>query len=349
MKNHFKQLYKESFSNSYNNGKVPLSTNGRIDFFDLAKGICIILVVLYHFSEKWFNLPNFVAFRVPLFFVLSGYFFKSNETPKDFLKNKTHGILIPYIFWLLIGIAVSIILDKTEILDCNSLLEFQDLNGPIWFLLALFDASLIFYCLTKVFSGIWLFLIVVALSFLGCYIHYNVYNIHYEFDRLAPNFPYLYMGYFLKGHLSKILKYSKLKLLISSVICILMAYSIFYITPHMEYLTIKNSDVNLMSFFNGTFYIIGIFLACGVIRWIPIISYMGKYSLIVLCTHWPIMRIMYGLTGGPVDNPFFKFVFLFTLLLLTWLSIPICLKLIPYFVGRKNIFKIKLFSSLNKI
>ena len=52
------------------------SSSNRIEFIDLAKGICILLVVLLHFNDRWFNLPNLTALRMPLYFTLSGLFFK---------------------------------------------------------------------------------------------------------------------------------------------------------------------------------------------------------------------------------------------------------------------------------
>ncbi|MBQ0016785.1 MAG: hypothetical protein KBT04_07370 [Bacteroidales bacterium] len=52
----------------------------RIDFIDLAKGVCILLVVLnhaqflpYHLSLNLSNACS--AFRIPFYFFLSGLFF----------------------------------------------------------------------------------------------------------------------------------------------------------------------------------------------------------------------------------------------------------------------------------
>ena len=55
------------------------SRGQRIIFIDLAKGICITLVVLYHvFGDLSGDVINMMTlFRMPLYFVLSGLFFKS--------------------------------------------------------------------------------------------------------------------------------------------------------------------------------------------------------------------------------------------------------------------------------
>lgn len=64
----------------------------RIEYIDLAKGICIMLVVLLHvfgdMSGTVIKIMN--LFRMPLYFVLSGLFFKQYEGFYSFLKKKTN-------------------------------------------------------------------------------------------------------------------------------------------------------------------------------------------------------------------------------------------------------------------
>lgn len=43
----------------------------RIDFVDLAKGCCIILVVIGHCGVSK-NIPGYEIVRMPLYFILSG-------------------------------------------------------------------------------------------------------------------------------------------------------------------------------------------------------------------------------------------------------------------------------------
>lgn len=63
---------KENFTGPARLSKAADSKH-RIEFIDLAKGICIILVVMVH-SDLPFSVPNFQALRMPLYFVLSGLF-----------------------------------------------------------------------------------------------------------------------------------------------------------------------------------------------------------------------------------------------------------------------------------
>ena len=64
------------------------NTNKRIDFVDLTKGICIILVVMAHIDGAFakFDESSMIScFRMPLYFFISGIFFKSYEGFAGFL------------------------------------------------------------------------------------------------------------------------------------------------------------------------------------------------------------------------------------------------------------------------
>ena len=74
----------------------------RLDYIDIAKGICILLVILGHELTWEDPLRYFIyCFHIPLFFILSGMTMKiKNETEqglkKFFLKN-VYKLLIPYL------------------------------------------------------------------------------------------------------------------------------------------------------------------------------------------------------------------------------------------------------------
>ena len=76
----------------------------RYAFVDLAKGICIMLVVWHHVVSTWgletYPLKEAVSsFRMPLYFFLSGLFFKEYAGFFDFCKRKINKLLIPFAFF----------------------------------------------------------------------------------------------------------------------------------------------------------------------------------------------------------------------------------------------------------
>lgn len=67
----------------------------RIDYIDYMKGLSIIWVVWYHTVHPWF--VDF-SFRIPLFFLVSGIFFKVIDI-QIFAKKKFNQLVIPFFFF----------------------------------------------------------------------------------------------------------------------------------------------------------------------------------------------------------------------------------------------------------
>ena len=72
----------------------------RIEFIDLAKGICMIALVLGHCGVT----PLITGSdTLPLYLIISGFFFKEYSNAQTFFTKKVNGILIPFIFFYLIA------------------------------------------------------------------------------------------------------------------------------------------------------------------------------------------------------------------------------------------------------
>ena len=97
----------------------------RIEYIDLVKGICILMVVWIHCTrEKGTPLDNlFFCIRMPLYFFLSGMFFKSGISFIDFIIKKINKLIIPFIFFFCFSLLLElIIMEYNSIfynLDCN--------------------------------------------------------------------------------------------------------------------------------------------------------------------------------------------------------------------------------------
>lgn len=69
----------------------------RIDYFDIAKGIAILAVILGHCGgiPQW--LINFIfSFHMPVFFFASGYFLKERNSRENAVI-KAKQLMVPYI------------------------------------------------------------------------------------------------------------------------------------------------------------------------------------------------------------------------------------------------------------
>lgn len=78
------------------------TTKPRYAFIDLAKGICIILVVILHICGGT-GIPKLdvalSSFRMPLYFILSGIFFSRYSCFAEFIVKKVNRLLIPFLFF----------------------------------------------------------------------------------------------------------------------------------------------------------------------------------------------------------------------------------------------------------
>lgn len=132
---------------------------GRIEFVDLAKGVCILMVVAGHCGFHWLTLPGYNTVRMPLYFVLSGLFFKDYGGWSGLLVRKTNKILVPFLFFYLLAYVVFYLLKwfapsllvTTARGICDVFNNRQYFNGPLWFLLALFWCHVLFYAITRMF------------------------------------------------------------------------------------------------------------------------------------------------------------------------------------------------------
>jgi polysaccharide biosynthesis protein PslL len=160
----------------------------RIEYIDIAKGIGILLVVMAH-NDFVLVSPFFYkfiyAFHMPLFFFVSGMFFKAELPFLTVLRRRFDTLLKPYLFTILLIYFMTLSFTKVNFdMATGRVLKALYANGhyidwvQLWFLPHLFVLNIfafLFYWLVKR-SGLswskWLLLIiiqVVGVLFLGAF------------------------------------------------------------------------------------------------------------------------------------------------------------------------------------
>ena len=170
----------------------------RIDSFDILKGIGIILMIVAHTFGPNHMIWDFIyAFHMPLFFIVSGYFYKQRFFSET-LKINCNQILIQYIVLCLIIILLNQLLQphiiQTDIKDALYGM------GPGWFLLAMFLVRLEFHYILLLFPNHYL-LISLFISIGVCHItcFQNISFFLSFLPSLAGLF-FLSAGYYIKQH-----------------------------------------------------------------------------------------------------------------------------------------------------
>lgn len=266
---------------------------------DIAKGICIFLMVLGHtYFYSWFN-DSVYLFHMPFFFFVSGFFFSSKNKVKDFVANKTKRLLVPmFAYWIcnyFFTLPISL---------WSGTIAFPQI-GALWFLLSLWTIFLLTYFVTHVVASLW-GRMVVALVVLAIAYGLNSRQVMLPFHFVQSLFmyPIFLLGTMFyqvpvnsaKQTLYQLLfsKNKKVPLVLGILGIILL------ILVRFDYLNVENLKVpNPLSLFWGAFS--GIFMVLAISKVINgqlpkiaiLLCSLGKASLHVLGFHFAILELLY--------------------------------------------------------
>ncbi len=175
--------------------------------FDILRGLGIILMVMGHVGfGDYFN-HYIYAFHMPLFFFVSGYFYRKNKYDNYFkyLLHDLKTLIVPYVVFFLICQPLHYI--WTGHFDIKyAILSFFtsnhnriDVAGGYWFLLCLFTAKQIFYFLQKIkFEWVKIAILLVFACVAPLFNNQIQFILPLCLDSALVCLPIMYLGYKLK-------------------------------------------------------------------------------------------------------------------------------------------------------
>lgn len=273
---------------------------------DIAKGIGITLVVLGHLTTP---LHDYIyAFHMPLFFVLSGFFFSKNIN----LYKRSRILLCSYLFYyvtaLIKSLLLVLVLRKTLSIET---INPELINGPIWFIMALLWVTVIIWSLHKLIHNEY---IVSAMSFSLFWIGYFISKVQITLPlyltqallmQLFYQIGYLAFNFQVHQEMS-IFKYIVTSCLTKKICYILIAIIvIYYLNPHADIFLLKvDFPFNLiLTSIAGTTAL----LCISTFNW-GIISNMfnslGKLSLHIMGFHKLLISPLYTYCMIPILHRF---------------------------------------------
>ena len=297
--------------------------------FDAARGILILLVLAGHcWTSGWFREFIYV-FHMPAFFLLSGVLLQrssSLDQPlwKTLLK-KARSLLIPYFFFECFSILLNVLTKGPELNVKGYLYQILTLkltNGPLWFLVVLFCAECLFLLLWKL-QRPWILISAGAVLFaLSFFLPKSQAFISPVMINTALLF--LLIGYFAHKPLS------------SGPIWVLpaaLAVTALLAAVNPVEINCYQDGIPGLFFLSGFSGALVVFQLGRYLQWKPLLFY-GKNSLIILGTHYPLLRALKLLLPLHSDH-FMSGLILFLLLLL--LEVPLVLlidRCFPFLLGR---------------
>lgn len=295
----------------------------RRSYFDIAKGIGIILVVMGHL--EYISIPTryfIVSFHMPMFFVISGMLMyqtgEENKDWKSFLKGKLKRMGLPYLSYSILFLIVEVLYTNLThtwdkwvfIQDIWYALSLYGIS-VLWFLPAMFFGMLLFFIIRKKLthraSVIVIAVLTVTMYFVNQYLEYlkNLWiyefllsELYYFLAMIVRSFFamfYLAAGYYglfiYKRYIRE--RFSRAIAVASIPLAILLLASVAYLSQVNGAV-----DIHFMIFGNPAIYIYNSFAGSTAVillsrmlenisQSVPcrILRYYGVNSLTVMATH----------------------------------------------------------------
>lgn len=340
---------------------MGISMTKRIEFVDLAKGICILLVVLLHvfgdMSGVVIKIMN--LFRMPLYFVLSGLFFKTYDGFIPFFKKKTNKLLIPFsFFFFFIVVPTTILLDIKNGIDITWSSVFLDVNGKLnlgidgtmWFLLCLFFINIFFYVIFLLSKRNLITIIVLSCI---CGITGYLLNMKNQYlllwmDSSLTAMPFFMLGYVMRKHSSVLTEDFSRKDFVLSIAALGVLLLVFgfneYCGTDVIGFARNEYNVHLLSLYvGGMAGTLLVLLFSKYFGKLPIVSYIGRYSIVVLLTHllflFVIRNILYQAQIPQEERIDINIAVFVVIVLFSLPTIKYCVKYLPYCFAQKDLWK----------
>ena len=354
-----KQDFFSTFVPLMQRNSMATADKPRIHYIDFMKGLCILFIVVSHTDSTIFALLgknlNFTldSFRSPMYYFISGIFFKTYDGLSDFVRKKVNNIIVPLVFFYLAAFVFHWLGQylppaqhfygdfRWSMLWEPLYMRQWDCNVPLWFLVSLFEVNVLYYVLQKHLTSTWIVAVsAILLSVVGYYLSSQQVTVPLVFDTALVGLPYFILGSMLKQHdglkPNAIDRWGWIALLVVLVIIYPFAQDINIVQrrlPNYFYLYL----VPPMS-------ILALFWACKRLPYIPVINYIGRYSIVILCTHYPLIRPIHRaiktlwLKSGILPELHISIVSVLAIIAVELLLIKLLTRYLPYFTAQKEVF-----------
>lgn len=273
----------------------------RIAYYDNAKGILIIFIILAHvlslcskyysYSDDFFKFAT--LFMLQCFFFISAYFSSKSNSPR---KKRLLNLLKTYLLWqTIITVYYAFVL---KIVDFN--LNYLIPRYTLWFLITMLFYNLSELILEKTNYKV-MIPISVILGLLAGFLPYIGETL--SLSRTFVFFPYYVIGYYAKdlNLMQKILnkKVQKITIILSIIILIVILsnnniLSIKILKGKYSYFDIDNINIFLACGQRFLFYILSIVVSTAFFNIIPkkesILTTLGQNTLYIYLTQGMILK-----------------------------------------------------------
>ena len=333
----------------------------RIDYIDVAKGLCMLLVVWQHTHTYYLEIETgefyMESFRMPLFFLISGMFFKLYSGFGEFSRRKFNSLIVPFLFFylvfsvllpnLLYAVGYSGLREETKLgwhSIFNCIFEKVYSNSTVWFLLALIWLNYLFWgiqYLSQLFfpkrKMIAMLCMAILCGFFGFSLGVFKVPVWANIDNAFTACPFFCLGFLLMRRTNVIVSPPRTTYLIGIIL-----FGALYVYLFSHGLSFKQNkwevEYLIPLYTCGAFGSFAVIALSKILENSTSLQYFGKNTLILLCMQMPVIQVVniavrkLGLSDWP------EFLLTFIMVIISfYIVIPIMNNYLPWFVGKKNL------------
>ena len=268
--------------------------NRRIQWIDALRGFGVLLVVIGHLKPGWYLEKYIYAFHMVMFFSISGYLYYQEENPYAWVKKKCNRLLLPYMVWTYMallpplgaGLNINAAIESIFMID-----GFIGWNRPIWFLVVLFVAEVVYGLMKRHF---WF---ADAVCLVVCPVIWYMLKGHMlimKLDIVPLAVFFLSFGSAIKIVFSSEFFEKNRKWVCGLTLLGSAFVHVFCGVYKNERIVFTSSafgryDLCLLAGMAGVIFFFLFFLWMGKNR---ILSFVGKFSLFIMCTHYYVLHVI---------------------------------------------------------
>ncbi len=282
--------------------------NKRIMWIDSLKGFGIFCVTLGHLGCYPPLEKHIYSFHMFLFFFISGYLYRKSDSIKTFITKKLKNIFLPFAIWSILSSIGDIILGasiKETLLRMFIVNGELSWNAPIWFLLVLFITEILYAIINHFKSGI-ISEILTILIFGICWITIGELPLPLKLNLIPLAIVFYSLGNVIKK-ITETKKYTLTKIqIILSIIALGIISFVFGVLLNIR-ITYTGGNFGNISYciiaaLAGTGFYFMIFKNIKILGDFKLLAYMGRNSLIIMCTQYWFFRMF-----SIISYKFFQF------------------------------------------
>lgn len=316
-----------------------------------------MLIVMHHTDTDFYDrlapgLDNALqSFRVPMYYFLSGLFFKHYSGLVEFLRRKVNNLIVPFVFFHLLGFVVTAIVHPLlhpgvefnwqgfSWLVAPLWTRFWPFTQVLWFLVSLFEVNVIYYYVLSRWlrRWPWRLAVLLLLSVVPLWLAQRGIALPWMLDTALVGLVYFAVGNAVSQ--AGLLAPHRLDRW-GMAVFLPVAVGVWLTAGHIDILQQQLPSWTQLYLVPVVAILALLWLCKNVTCRVPVVAVWGQYSLIVLGTHdlllTPLDALLAASAIAPQPLALLKWGITMTAMLVI---IPLMVRFLPRFTAQKPLFK----------